>query len=62
MNLNRIELEVTDDNPRAIRCYEKVGFEREGARRQAQFRSGSYQDLIIMAILRENFEAEGPSR
>ena len=53
LNLHRVELEVYDFNPRAMRCYEKVGFRREGTRRQAHFVNGAYHDVHMMSILRE---------
>ncbi len=55
LNLNRIELEALDDNPRAIRCYEKVGFQREVVRREAGFKAGRYRDLVHLGALREEF-------
>lgn len=58
LNLNRVWLEVYEDNPRALRAYEKVGFRREGLLRQDSYRAGRYWDTILMAILRE----EWPSR
>lgn len=51
MNLARVYLRVYDDNPRAIRVYEKAGFEREGVLRKHIFRKGRYSDVIIMGIL-----------
>lgn len=57
LNLNRIQLDVYDYNPRAIRAYEKVGFNQEGVRRQAVFREGAYHDVHLMAILREEWLA-----
>jgi RimJ/RimL family protein N-acetyltransferase len=57
MNLHRVQLEVHDFNARAIRCYEKCGFQVEGRRREALFRDGYYHDILIMGILREDFEA-----
>jgi RimJ/RimL family protein N-acetyltransferase len=59
MNLHRIYLSVFDFNERAIRCYEKCGFRREGRAREALFREGRYRDSIHMAILREEFANEG---
>jgi len=56
MNLHRVQLEVYDFNPRAMRCYEKCGFQVEGRQREALFRNGSYHDILIMGILREGFE------
>ena len=57
LNLNRIQLEVYDFNPRARRAYEKAGFCHEGIRRQALFREGQYWDIEIMAILRDDWRA-----
>ena len=56
LNLHRVELEVYDFNPRAMRCYEKAGFRHEGTRRQALFRDGRYHDTHHMAILYEEFQ------
>jgi diamine N-acetyltransferase len=56
LNLHRVELEVFAYNPRAIRCYEKAGFRREGTRRQSHFHDGQYHDAYRMGILREEFE------
>lgn len=53
VNLNRVHLEAFAYNERAIRSYEKVGFVREGVRREAVFRAGKYHDVITMAVLRE---------
>ena len=51
-NLNRIELDVLADNPRAIRAYEKAGFVAEGRSREAIFRGGRFVDLLRYAVLR----------
>ncbi|MGB4863255.1 MAG: GNAT family protein [Tepidiformaceae bacterium] len=52
MNLHRIELDVYDWNPRAIRVYEKVGFRKEGVIRDGMFRIGQWHDLVCMSLLR----------
>jgi RimJ/RimL family protein N-acetyltransferase len=57
LGLNRVELEVYDFNPRAIRSYEKAGFRRDGVRRQALYRGGKFHDIYLMGILREDWEA-----
>lgn len=54
-NLHRIELEVYAFNPRAIRTYEKLGFQREGVRRDALFYNHQYHDAIQMSILEDEF-------
>ena len=51
MNLNRIELDVFAENARARRVYEKVGFREEGVRRQAVYKYGRYQDVVVMGLL-----------
>jgi len=58
LGLHRIHLVVHTDNPRAIRCYEKCGFRYEGLQRQARLKGGRWYDLITMAILREEWEAQ----
>lgn len=50
-NLQRIALKVFADNPRAIRAYEKAGFQREGLLRRAAFIDGAWRDEIVMARL-----------
>ncbi len=56
LDLNRVWLHVLEDNARAIRAYQRVGFSQGGVLRQAVFREGCYLDLITMAILREDWE------
>lgn len=58
MNLHRIELSVLADNPRAVRCYEKVGFVHEGRARDASFWAGRYRDLIYMSVFRDELILE----
>jgi RimJ/RimL family protein N-acetyltransferase len=53
MNLQRIELDVFEPNPRAKRAYEKVGFVVEGTRRRAQFVGGRHVDSHLMGLLAE---------
>lgn len=61
-NLHRIELCVYDFNPRAIRCYEKAGYIREGVRRQAIFKAGQYRDVLTYAVLRHEWESRRRQR
>lgn len=56
LNLNRIALEVYDSNPRAIRSYEKAGFVLEGRKRQATYRNGKYSDVLILSVLRSEWQ------
>lgn len=52
MNINKIKLNVYSFNERAIRCYEKCGFIREGVLRQEIYRDGKYYDEIVMGLLK----------
>jgi RimJ/RimL family protein N-acetyltransferase len=56
LNLNRIYLRVYETNPRAIRAYEKAGFVPEGRLRQAQYKHGAYFDVLMMSVLRSEWE------
>jgi diamine N-acetyltransferase len=55
LNLERIFLRVYDNNPGAIRAYEKAGFVHEGRLRRAEFRQGEYHDVLVMSVLREEW-------
>ncbi len=57
LGLERVELEVAADNLRALRCYEKAGFKREGLKRKAFLVDGEFADLLFMAVLREEWLA-----
>ncbi len=58
LNLNRIYLNVFATNPRAIHTYEKVGFVHEGRFRQDIFLNGRYVDVLMMSILRSEWQNE----
>lgn len=55
LNLHRIYLYVVASNTAAIRVYEKAGLRREGTLREAAYKNGVYQDLLVMGILRSEF-------
>lgn len=55
LNLNRVGLSVYEFNQRAIHCYEKCGFRREGVVRQNWYVDGQYHDKVVMGILRDEF-------
>lgn len=56
LRLHRIELEVYDFNPRAQRVYEKVGFVREGVRRDVLLWDGVYHSAIVMGLLEHEYQ------
>jgi diamine N-acetyltransferase len=55
LNLNCIYLHVFENNPRAIRAYEKAGFILEGRERQAEYRDGKFLDVLRMSLLKDEF-------
>jgi RimJ/RimL family protein N-acetyltransferase len=56
VNLNRIHLSVNAYNHRANHVYEKAGFVREGVLRQDRYIDVHYEDVVIMSILREEYD------
>jgi RimJ/RimL family protein N-acetyltransferase len=57
LNLHRIYLRVYENNPRAIRSYEKVGYVHEGRMRQAVYKNGKFEDVLLMSVLRSEWDA-----
>jgi diamine N-acetyltransferase len=55
MNLNRVYLRVFENNSRAIRAYEKCGFQREGLLREDHYVGGRYSNTFIMAVLKREY-------
>ncbi len=49
---HRLELEVYSFNPRAIAVYERLGFVREGVKRDALLWEQTFVDAIQMSVLR----------
>lgn len=56
LNLHRVGLDVTSSNTRAIRAYQRAGFQQEGTMRDAVLRDGSRHDRILMGILRHEWQ------
>lgn len=56
LNFHCIQLRVHEYNARAIRVYEKVGFTQIGKLREAHFFNGEYHDVILMDILKKEWE------
>ncbi len=59
---HRVWLDAISTNDRALHTYEKVGFTREGAMREAwRLPDGSYDSIVLLSILdREWAELSGP--
>jgi RimJ/RimL family protein N-acetyltransferase len=55
LNLHRVYLSVLESNAAARRMYDKIGFHVEGTLRDAAFKNGGYNNLIVMSILQDEF-------
>jgi diamine N-acetyltransferase len=56
--LRRVDLHTDADNARGIRCYEKCGFVLEAVMRERRLRFGQPLDMVLMAVLRHEWEGE----
>jgi [ribosomal protein S5]-alanine N-acetyltransferase len=56
LGAHRVELEVLAGNTRAIRCYRACGFREEGVRREAELYPDGWKDLILMSVLRPEYQ------
>ncbi len=61
LGLNSIMLKHVTFNEQGRKAYEKVGFKEVGRERQATFVLGKFYDMVIMDILRSEFEALYPN-
>jgi RimJ/RimL family protein N-acetyltransferase len=55
LNFNRIQLHVFVENEKAVKAYQKCGFQIEGTLRQAMYAQGSYYDFYVMGLLRQDW-------
>lgn len=62
LGLQRVQLDVYSGNSQAIACYERAGFVKEGIKRRARFCRGEYMDIILMSVLKEEWEQKGIKR
>lgn len=61
LKLHKVTLGVFDFNISAIRCYEKVGFLKEGFIRDARKNGDEYWNLIEMGILEDEWRKKNAS-
>lgn len=57
INVQRVYLEVLEDNDRAKNLYETFGFQCEGVLRKHCFQDGRFKNVVIMGLLREEFDS-----
>jgi RimJ/RimL family protein N-acetyltransferase len=56
LDLRRVALHVLATNRAAIATYEKSGFVREGVKREAAFVDGRHVDVVLMSLLRPEWQ------
>ncbi len=57
LKLHRVDLRVLEYNRRAIRCYEKCGFIREGVERDGALIEGRWETDVMMSILEHEYRS-----
>jgi RimJ/RimL family protein N-acetyltransferase len=55
LNLNKIYLKVLTTNKRAIELYKKCGLKEEGILREEVFKCNKYNDMMMMSILKSEY-------
>jgi RimJ/RimL family protein N-acetyltransferase len=58
LDLHRIEADVDPRNPASFRLLEKLGFKKEGYRRESYILNGEIQDAVLYGLLKREFEPE----
>lgn len=57
-NLRRVHLQTLASNAAAVAAYLAVGFVEEGRLREHAWVEGRYDDVVLMAVLRSEWEAD----
>ena len=60
LRLHRVDLRVLEYNARAIACYGKCGFVREGLEREGALVSGQWHNDVMMSILENEYRHLAP--
>jgi len=55
LGLLKIYLKVAEKNKRAIKLYQKLNFIQEGCLKEHYYKNGAFENVIFMALFRENF-------
>lgn len=56
LNLHRLEAEIIEYNPAALRLVEKLGFVNEGRLREARYFDGKYYDILRYGLLKSEYQ------
>lgn len=58
-SMNKVYLYVFSFNRHAVKLYKKIGFKIEGILRKHKFKHGHNRDVVIMSMLRSEWERQG---
>lgn len=58
LNLHRVEAQAFTHNEPSNKLMERLGFQKEGVRRQARYKNGEWRDLNVYGLLREEFNQQ----
>jgi len=61
LGLNKVSLDVLEYNTRAIRTYERLGFQPEGLHREDIYKDGRFVNVLRMGILAREMRDDRPS-
>lgn len=54
--MNRVYLIADERNARALHCYEKLGFKKEGVLRKNRYKNGAYTNDVMMSLLKDEWK------
>lgn len=60
LKLHRIDASVFDFNPRSMQLLRRLGFRKEGTRREILYRGGRWHDEIVFGLLAEDYRPSVP--
>jgi len=58
LNLHRISTSVISTNERSLKLHQKLGFVVEGRIKEAVYKMGRYQDIILLGLLKRDWITE----
>lgn len=58
LNLNKVYLDVWEENERAIKCYLKCGFKVDGVLRDHVWKYDKFHNKLVMSILKSEWEGQ----
>jgi len=56
LKLNRIWAKISTENMRSLKTFEKLGFKQERILRQSMRKNGTFFDMVLCSILREEYQ------